>query len=236
MYENDVTIPYDQQPMSKLRKLTIKMQSAYYRKITEHKPVAYWVNQRLDGYGSYITEMISFLQEQMICFDGVPLHTKITEHHRFDGHRREQEWQEHPLYGSYLFKRTPKTVWNAVLPNIDMWSPVRLNRWEIAKCDFTVEEYDHVKNMIMLIKPEMLAVLDTLTEFDFVPNVEDKDLIRVGYDYTFAKRYISGTVKVVLPGVISISIRKKIKSFRLVLTTLPNCGIINMMTLRFRIW
>lgn len=188
MYENDVALPYHQQSMSKLRDIALKIQMAYYRKITDNKPVAYWINRNLDGRGSYITEILAFLQEHSISFDGVPLHTKITGHHRFVSHRREEEWKEHPMYGSYLFTRTPYLPRSAGLPTIDIWNPVRMNRWEIAKCDFTVDEYDHVKNMIMLIKPKMMDVLDTLTEFDFVPNVENKDLIRVGYDYSFANK------------------------------------------------
>lgn len=75
--------------------------------------------------------MHTFLHEQMICFDGVPLHTKITGHHRFVSHRREEEWKEHPMFGSYLFNRSPYPPRNAVLPPIDMWNPVRLNRWKL---------------------------------------------------------------------------------------------------------
>lgn len=37
MYENDVALPYQQQPMSRLRRLTLKMQDVYYRKITEKR-------------------------------------------------------------------------------------------------------------------------------------------------------------------------------------------------------
>lgn len=188
MYENDVTLSYPEQPMSKLRHIVLKMQTEYYRKITDNKPVAYWINQHIDGYGSYINQMVQFLQKHMICFDGVPLYTKITEHHSFVSHRREAEWREHPMYGFYLFNRKPNQSGAAVLPTISIWNPVRMNRWEIAKCDFTVGEYEHVKNMIMLTEPKMMLVLESLTELDFVPNVEKKDLTQVGYDYTFANK------------------------------------------------
>lgn len=194
MYENDVTLSYKDQPMSKLRDIMMDLKRVYYHTYTEHRPVRYLVCQYTNtGEISPITDLIEFLQKHMVCYDGVPLHTKITEHCKFK-HRnsdvRKAEWEKHPMYGSFFFSREAERQYRATWEGVEVYRTDAFNYWEIAKCDFTNEEYELVMNMCMLTQRKLVDVLTSLMRYDLIPPIEEQDVqkVDVGYDYTFAKR------------------------------------------------
>lgn len=209
MYENDVTLPYDKQPMSQLHELVLKLQQHYLKSMSDSTPVKYWTSPCVSGSNSNsITTIHQFLKDNDVCYDGVPLHTKVSEHHRFTGWRSRKQWAEHEM-GNYVFfarsYNTPK--WRSVIDEICVRDTPPWNSWEIAKCDFTLDEYEHVRNLLLITNTELYNVFDSMLYYDLVqPSVLTSE-VRVGYDYKFAtrvhkwnnRRAIAGSYKDIQP-------------------------------------
>lgn len=187
MYQNDVTLPYDEQPMSQLRGVVLKLHRHYFKSMTDSHPVTYWTSPIVVGWNS-ITNICKFLKDNDVCYDGVPLHTKISGHHRFSGSTGRRQWGEHEMGGCVFFTREYTPQWRCVFDDIWLRDHPVWNSWEIAKCDFTLDEYEHVRNLLMITNGELYSTFESMLGYDLIqPSVLTSE-VRVGYDYKFASR------------------------------------------------